>query len=124
MHCDQALDLISAQIDNEISAEDRACLDEHLGLCPTCRASLEAYQLQDRDLDLLFEPRRQAVQALVEQVNARLDTVAATSAKWRPAHGWRPVALFWAAAAALAIGLPLLWRLHTAIPRARGTRET
>lgn len=40
LHCDQALELISAKIDGELTAEEAAALDAHLALCPECRALL------------------------------------------------------------------------------------
>jgi tetratricopeptide (TPR) repeat protein len=124
MHCEQATALISAQIDNEIAAEDRALLDQHLRLCPACRATLEAFCLQDHDLQETFEPRRQAVQAMVEQVNASLHTVPRTQAP-RPPSRWPPILVFAAAAAMFAIGLPLLWMLHqaSAPPQTRSPKD-
>lgn len=40
LDCDQALELISAKIDGELTVEDAAVLDAHLAICPECRALL------------------------------------------------------------------------------------
>ena len=36
--CEQALELISAQLDGALTAEEAGALDEHLAQCPACRA--------------------------------------------------------------------------------------
>src|SRR6266568_2424835 len=50
MTCDQALALISARMDREIQAGDRAPLEAHLQDCPACRTAAEALQVQDAEL--------------------------------------------------------------------------
>ena len=54
MHCEQALTLISADLDHEARPADRAWLDEHLKDCGGCSATAEAFRLQDAEN---FEPR-------------------------------------------------------------------
>ena len=34
--CEQALELISAQLDGALTAEEAGALDEHLAQCPAC----------------------------------------------------------------------------------------
>ena len=36
--CEQALELISAQLDGALTAEEAGALNEHLAQCPACRA--------------------------------------------------------------------------------------
>lgn len=38
MNCNEALELLSAALDGELSPAQQAQLDQHLALCPTCRA--------------------------------------------------------------------------------------
>ncbi len=39
--CDEIAALLSASLDGELTAEEQAALDEHLAVCPACRALLE-----------------------------------------------------------------------------------
>src|SRR5262249_43046236 len=55
--CEQAVNLISAQIDHEIRPDERALLEEHLGTCGACAATAEAFRLQDAELRQAFVPR-------------------------------------------------------------------
>ena len=73
MDCEQALALISAQIDREIEAADRARLQQHLADCPACRATADAFALQDEELRHSFAPRRAAAAATAERVASRID---------------------------------------------------
>jgi ferric-dicitrate binding protein FerR (iron transport regulator) len=73
MDCEQALAQISAQIDGELGADERAELDSHLKACPACTATAEAFRLQHAELQRTFEPRRSAVAAVAEKVVAQLD---------------------------------------------------
>src|SRR5262249_6278145 len=50
MHCEKALDLISARLDGELPSDDAARLEAHLVDCAPCRSALEAFQAQDGDL--------------------------------------------------------------------------
>ena len=52
--CEQALELISAQLDGALTAEEAGALDEHLAQCPACRA-LRA------DLSTLHQDRKSVV---------------------------------------------------------------
>src|SRR5437016_5854835 len=72
MDCEQALTLISAQLDREIAPHDRIAIEAHLQTCPECRATAEAFQLQDVDLRRAFAPRREVAAAVAEQVVGRL----------------------------------------------------
>jgi ferric-dicitrate binding protein FerR (iron transport regulator)/predicted Zn-dependent protease len=72
MDCEQALALISAQIDREIEPADRARLELHLADCPACRATADAFALQDEELRQTFAPRRAAAAATAERVASQL----------------------------------------------------
>jgi hypothetical protein len=70
MDCEQALTLISSRIDREILPSENAWLSEHLRECAACRATAEAFALQHAELKDTFAPRRTAVGATVDRVNA------------------------------------------------------
>src|SRR5438105_1270953 len=70
MDCEQALALISAQIDREIEPADRARLEQHLAECPACRATADAFALQDEELRHTFVPRREAAVATAVRIDA------------------------------------------------------
>jgi anti-sigma factor RsiW len=44
MTCDDARDLFSALVDDDLSSEERDALDAHLEVCPDCRRELEGFQ--------------------------------------------------------------------------------
>ena len=57
MTCDKALELMSAELDGELTKEETAALQAHLDECPDCRASYA--QLRDMDAFLkeaAYEP--------------------------------------------------------------------
>ncbi len=73
MDCEQALTLISSRLDREIAPSENDWLSEHLRDCPACRATAEAFALQHEELKHAFKPRRAAVVATVDRVNAAVD---------------------------------------------------
>ncbi|HZY87780.1 MAG TPA: VIT domain-containing protein, partial [Gemmataceae bacterium] len=72
MDCEQALALISAQIDREIEPADRERLELHLADCPACRATADAFALHDEELRHSFAPRREAAVLTAERVTSQL----------------------------------------------------
>ena len=42
MRCDQAQELITARIDNELDGAEQSAIDAHLQDCPACRSALAA----------------------------------------------------------------------------------
>jgi hypothetical protein len=64
MDCEQAVKLISARVDRELAADDRAAVEDHLVNCPSCRATADAFALQHDDLRVAFAPRRRAAAAV------------------------------------------------------------
>src|SRR5258706_14971293 len=101
MQCEEAINLISARLDNEIDPDDAHRLEAHLSECGDCRATAEAINLQDAQLARAFAPRRDAAAAIAARVVSEL----------RPRGtgrflGWVHVAV--AAAAGVALALVLM----------------
>ena len=44
MTCQQLIDFIGRYRDNELSPDERAEFDRHLGVCPSCVAYLKTYE--------------------------------------------------------------------------------
>src|SRR5206468_8072292 len=72
MDCEQAITLISADIDREIQADDRDGLTAHLRDCSNCAATAEAFRLQHADLRRTFAERREAAAGTSERAIAML----------------------------------------------------
>lgn len=53
LDCDQVLELLSAQIDGALTAEESAALEEHLAACPACRALLADFEALHQELPRL-----------------------------------------------------------------------
>lgn len=68
MNCEQATALISARLDREIGPDESRQLDDHLGECPACRATAEAFALQDHDLRDAVGPRREGAKRVARAV--------------------------------------------------------
>ena len=107
MDCEQALLLISAQLDREIQPAQRAALDAHLRTCASCQATLNAFRLQDEELRRTFAERRQAVGAVAERVTAQLPAAGPSVKMVTPRRRGRRLAWSLAAAASVA-GIALL----------------
>ena len=94
MNCERALELISAELDGELTQQERAELQAHLDACPDCR---ETYaQLHELDA-ALQESELEPPAALYDGV---MQTIRREKKRRRPA--WLPAAAI-AAAAALAL---------------------
>src|SRR5262249_5065932 len=72
MDCEQAIALISADIDREIQADDRDGVAAHRLDCSHCAPTAEAFRLQDADLRRGFAERRSAAAGTSERVIAVL----------------------------------------------------
>lgn len=72
MQCEQSIELISAEVDGELSPDERSQLEVHLGECADCRATAEAMRLQDAQLVRAFVPRRKAAADIAGRVTAQL----------------------------------------------------
>jgi hypothetical protein len=113
MNCQQALALISAEIDHEIQAGDQVRLRDHLEQCEACRAQADALYLQDAELRRSFTARRRAAAATAERVVARLAVVAPTGKDRRERRAPGVSRYFrWTLAAAVLLGIGFgLYRL-------------
>jgi len=113
MNCQQALALLSAEIDHEIQSADQVRLREHLGQCETCRGLADALYSQDAELRRSFAPRRRAAAATAERVVARLAEVAPTGKEQRERRVPSVSRYFrWTLAAAVLLGIGFgLYRL-------------
>jgi diguanylate cyclase (GGDEF)-like protein len=72
MDCETTRELISALIDEEISPEDRARLDDHLGGCPLCREELADLRRRDRAMRRTLAPWQAEAADFVARFRARL----------------------------------------------------
>jgi len=106
MDCEQALALLHAHMDRELQPDDRPRLEAHLRDCARCRASADAYRLQDADLRRAFTPRRQASAAVANRVIMHLR---ANSRPRTRAFPWLAVALSAAAGFLIAVLLFRPW---------------
>src|SRR5438067_13422929 len=88
MDCEQALALLMANLDRETQADERARLRAHLQECATCRASADAFRLQDADLRRLFAPRRRAAAGVADRVIAQLAASPVARRRFLP---WLPI---------------------------------
>src|SRR5205807_6394125 len=100
MDCDQVLALLMADIDRETPSEDRVRLGAHLQECAACRASADAFRLQDADLRRLFATRRRAAAAVADRVIAQLP---ASPVRVRRRLPWLPILVSAAAGFLLAV---------------------
>jgi ferric-dicitrate binding protein FerR (iron transport regulator) len=76
MDCEQAQSYLVADMDRELSRDDRACLEAHLQGCAGCRATTTAFRQQDAELRRAFGPRRQAATRVANRVIADLGLAA------------------------------------------------
>jgi len=108
MRCDQAQELITARLDNELSADERSTLEAHLDICQRCRRALAA---ESRLKQQIKAARREFVaptalrREIENDIAARRADVAVKTdggfAAWFNLPSWRPVF----AAALLLIGI-------------------
>jgi hypothetical protein len=113
MDCDQAMTLLSSTLDAPLAPDEQVQLDAHLAQCPACRATGEAFRLQDADLRRAFAPRRQAASALAERVIAQLGAI---PPKPRTLPRWLPMLFSAAAGFLLAVGIFRPWEKHVTPP--------
>ncbi len=56
MNCENLQFNLSIYLDDILTDEERACLDEHLSACPLCRQKLSEFQAVRRDLRMMQRP--------------------------------------------------------------------
>jgi anti-sigma factor RsiW len=98
MRCDQAQELITARLDNELSADERGSLEVHLTICPRCRDALTAEsRLKQRVKAVQREIVAPAAlrREIENQMAARRASAAVRTdsgfAAWFNLRNWRPV---------------------------------
>jgi mycothiol system anti-sigma-R factor len=102
MRCDRVVKELSAFLDGELPAAATAELRAHLDGCSRCRADLESLRRVAEGVKAL--PRAPAPAELREQVMARIEeSPAQERSHWRHWRTW------WGAAAAIAIGLVIMF---------------
>lgn len=102
--CDEILELISAALDDDLSAEEQAALEEHLSNCPTCSAlftELSGLHSAAAQLEEIPAPAGFAGQVMnrihADPMQELPDNTVPFSAKKRSRTPWRG----WAATAAV-----------------------
>jgi ferric-dicitrate binding protein FerR (iron transport regulator)/tetratricopeptide (TPR) repeat protein len=120
MDCEQALALISAQMDHELPAAEREQLAAHLAGCDVCRSATEAFETQDAELRRTYAGCQESAAVVADTVLAHLPP-ASREARMDERISRR---LGWAlAVGGLAAGIALiLYGLHYQPPRPRGER--
>ena len=113
MDCEQALALLSAYLDGEVPAEERALLAAHLEHCPECRTAADVRRLEDADLRRAFAARRRAATAVAERAIAGLGL---QSPPARRRGLWLPVLLSAAAGFLMAVLLFRPWEKPAVVP--------
>jgi ferric-dicitrate binding protein FerR (iron transport regulator)/tetratricopeptide (TPR) repeat protein len=116
MNCEHAIALISARIDGELSSADEAALETHLGECPACAATAEAFELQDAEMRHAFGERRHQAGAVAERVAESLPRRASPAGRWKRLRRRMRPFLFGAALAAALVGLAWLLGAHSNAP--------
>lgn len=117
MSCEEIWNLISAEMDGELQADDKPKLEAHLAECAACRSLREGFKLDDADLRRAFVPRRKAALGVAERVASELRTAG------RRSRGWRSF-LQLAAAACLGFSVALLiLRPQNEAPQAPGVAQ-
>lgn len=114
MRCDQAQELITARLDNELSAEEHRAIDAHLHTCERCQRALTSESRLKQQLKLARQEvtapaalRREIESAIASRRPAVAVKTAGAFASWFSFRSWRPglaVALLVIAIAALFYG--------------------
>lgn len=99
MTCEQALILISAALDGEVTEAERAALEEHLGTCPDCAALSEDFGVFSVALSGM---NVDAPDDLTARIDAALDAeaapaVSAPAKRSRHSRAWGSLAAMFAA---------------------------
>jgi len=109
MRCEEAQELITARVDNELSADERASIDAHLKTCADCALAFEQESALKRRLQASSREVT-APLALRRDIESKLaggeSTHAARFGAWFEAFSWRPA---FALAALLIVAASLLY---------------
>jgi ferric-dicitrate binding protein FerR (iron transport regulator) len=113
MDCDQALALLVADMDRELTNPDRERLREHLQACAGCGETANALREQDAVLRRAFAPYRRSGAAVAQRVLAELHR----GERIRRRRPWMSMALAAAAGFLLAMLLFRPWSQGPASPQ-------
>lgn len=118
MHCEEALELISARMDGELAEEARRPLEEHLAHCAACRAAERDFLLLRDALEGAVEltPPKELKQTVMANLPSRKKPKAILPLHWKR----------WGASAAAVVLVALAaWSLpdHIAVPDAANEEE-
>jgi anti-sigma factor RsiW len=109
MRCDEAQELITARVDNELSADERVAIDTHLQSCADCLRAFEQESVLKRQFQASSREFT-APPALRREIESKLagreSRQAARVAAWFEAFTWRPA---FALAAVLIAAASLLY---------------
>ena len=71
--CNEALELLSAQLDGAITVEEETALQEHLNACPECRRMQSELRMADEALPgLQQEPPKLLHDAVMQEIPSAL----------------------------------------------------
>ncbi len=111
MRCDQAQELITARLDNELNADEHSAIEAHLRTCARCQRAAAAESRLKQQLKLARQEvtapaalRRQIEREIASRQPALAVKTGGGFASWFSFRGWRPafaVALLVIAIAAL-----------------------
>ena len=120
MRCDQAQELITARVDNELPADERSSLDAHLSSCEHCRRALVAesrlkqqIKTAQRDVVAPVLLRREIENTIPARRVAPSVKAHGGFAEWCNWRGWRPAF----AAALLVIGVTTVFYFRAPQPQ-------
>jgi predicted anti-sigma-YlaC factor YlaD len=84
MRCDEAQELITARVDNELSTDERVAIDAHLKICADCALAFEQESILKRRIHLTAQQISApvALRRVIEEKSAARAAVAADS-NWR-----------------------------------------
>lgn len=109
LNCDQALELLSARLDGPLGPEDAAALEEHLSVCPACRALADDLAVLHDELPLLAaQPPAGLKEGVMDQIHAaKVTPFQSKKRQWR----WQSLASLAAVAALVVVGYTAAGRI-------------
>ncbi len=109
LNCDQALELLSARLDGPLGPEDAAALEEHLSVCPACRALADDLAVLHDELPLLAaQPPAGLKENVMAQIHAsKVTPFQSKKRQWR----WQSLASLAAVAALVVVGYTAAGRI-------------
>lgn len=108
LNCDQTLELLSARLDGPLGPEDAAALEEHLSVCPACRALADDLAVLHDELPLLAaQPPARLKEDVMERIHAsKVTPFQSKKRQWR----WQSLASLAAVAALVVVGYTAMGR--------------